>query len=414
MDARALARWAGCAVVVVALVVGTACTPKPKPQQPIVLGRPECPQDSLLIQVVDTVEKAEVVRSITTIPVAGPITNIPEFHDCQRFIMGTGNDTYGPLVAIFANHLLDSLYPAQFDSTAAPVGEAAAEIYSYDGAYDPLFIRQGFNCLYLNQTPTGWDAVISWVGSDESGCLEPPKNGEQLAVIPKKPMKDGKDYPAVARWDWDPVNHRQYISIRCGEEWCEVGHAGFATSKVLSGGLPNDPVPSLGTALPNERARVVLIKGWYDEQYLAEGASGGLKPSALRGTAYPHPMLDRMKSEADFMGGWKPVAYVLLDQNSGPYQSKLNLEQGLNRIFYCHGAFSDCQSDQPTPACPSAADHQWWAKIVPDGSQHAEYRCVTRRTHPNGDEIPGAVRWRWDENDEKLWVRCPQGCCTVS
>ena len=41
------------------------------------------------------------------------------------------------------------------------------------------------------------------------------------------------------------------------------------------------------------------------------------------------------------------------------------------------------------------------------------YRCVHRRIH-SGEEIPGAVRWRWKEDDETMWVRCPQGCCTVN
>src|SRR5436309_13149407 len=54
------------------------------------IGRPECPSDEFAIAVVDTVhtQRGDVThtRTITTIPLAGPISNVHEFHDCQQFI----------------------------------------------------------------------------------------------------------------------------------------------------------------------------------------------------------------------------------------------------------------------------------------------------------------------------------------
>ena len=160
----------------------------------------------------------------------------------------------------------------------------------------------------------------------------------------------------------------------------------------------------------------MLVKGWYDEQYLAEGTTGDLKPMRVRGTAFPHPLLDRMNNETMFAGKWKPVSYLVLDGDPGvKYKTRLNLEQGRNTVYYCFGAFSACEpTGVSEPPCPTEADHKWWAKIESGQTHDVKYYCVTRRTHPNGNEIPGAVRWRWDEDDEKLWVRCPQGCCTVN
>lgn len=419
MDTMALGKWGGCAAVMAAMIVALACSSGKKPATPIAVGRPECPLDSVDIQVVDTVEGVPAVRHITNIPVAGPITNIPEFHDCQRFISkSAGEMHYGPLVAIFANHLLDSLFTGQFEPTSAEAEQAAGEIYSYDGAYDPLFIRQGFNCLYLVKPPGGvWQAYIAPVGNNEKACLTR-QRGKQLTVVPKKLMREEKDVPPVARWDYDTVNQRQYIGIKCGGEWCEIGHAGFETSAGHRPSILRDepsgvvgPAPASST----EKDRVVLVKGWYDEQYLAEGTTGDLRPMHVRGTAFPHPMLDRLKNVSDFSVKWILSAYLLLDSDPGPYKSKLNLDQGVNRMYLCEGAFKDCPGVPPgtkEPKCPQGADHRWWAKIISAGGDSV-YRCVHRRIH-SGEEIPGAVRWRWKEDDETMWVRCPQGCCTVN
>src|SRR5439155_180694 len=74
------------------------------------IGRPECPSDSFAISVVDSVRTLRGVvthpRTITTIPLAGPISNVPEFHDCQELIKDNG---YLSLYAIFASFRLDLL-----------------------------------------------------------------------------------------------------------------------------------------------------------------------------------------------------------------------------------------------------------------------------------------------------------------
>jgi hypothetical protein len=414
MDAQTLLRQVTWTLVLVTTGVAIACKTTPTPQPFQVTGRPECPMDSVLIVVTDTVDNRVMPpRAIINIPVAGPITNIPEFHDCQRFIVGK---SYGPLVAIFAHDSLDSLYYSTPDSSAEFTG-AAAEIYSYDGDYTPLRIRQGFNCLYLRQAHTRWEAILTYAGTHEKACLGRPTGGVQLNVIAQKPMPHGDDYPPVARWDWDPANETQYISIRCGNEWCEVGRSDLHPSEPHAAAeIPAEPVPDFATTAANEQDRVTRIKGWYDEQTLAEVGATGLKLSGVRGTVFPHPLLERMKDVADYAQKWRPVAYVRLDRQSDTYKSKLNLEKGLNRIYECYGDFAQCRgrgSSVPEPPCEAGADHQWWAKIV-SAEQSTEYRCVHRRVHAGIPYIPGVVRWRWDEHDEKLWIRCPQGCCTVN
>lgn len=415
MDAKGVARWIAGALVATVAVVSIAACPGGNPPPPDAEGRPECPQDSVFIVNKYKNDRGSFTQIVTTIPVSGPITNVPEYHDCQRFAMSP-DPKYGPLVAIFANHGLDSMFPAPFDSSAQPPSEAAAEIYSWDGDYAPLSIRKGFNCLYLHQTPNGWTALMTSVG-DANDCLQKPASGTPLGVTSAKPSSDVNDYPPVARWDWDPQRHQHYISIRCGDEWCEVGPmAGFAASASHPATtLPDEAVPGMGAPTSRERHRVLEIKGWYDEQHLAVADGSGLLVGTMTGTAFPHPLLERLKAVGQFSLKWIPSAYVQLDSDPGPYKGKLNLDQGLNTMYLCEGAFADCPG-VPTgttePSCPDGADHRWWAKIISAGGDSV-YRCVQRRIH-NGVEMPGAVRWRWKETDETMWVRCPQGCCTVN
>lgn len=398
--------------VVALLGLGSQACVQPRPGGTVAADRPECPFDSVAIPVTRKVRETTTTTTLTVIPVSGPITNVPEYHDCQRFI---NPPAYGPMVAIFAHHALDSMYDQITDSVAGVALQAAAEIYSYDGDYDNLHIQRGFNCLYLTRTSGVWAARIVWVDQDADACLKPPvSSGHPLQVRPQSfPGLQEPDVPPVARWDWDPRRSQQYISIRCGREWCEVGPSGFSSSA----GLGSPTLPDLDASTPAEVQRVLRIKGWYDEQYLALPGTGpfGLNPSLIRGTAIPHPMLERLTTVAHFTGQWRPSAYIRLDAPALDYSTKLGLQQGLNRIFMCQGDFSGCPNTAgiPQPICDAAADGQWWAKVVSPSGASPTYFCVIRRTHP-GVVIPGTVRWRWDSDDEKTWIRCPEGCCTVS
>jgi hypothetical protein len=110
--------------------------------------------------------------TLDALSVSGKITLIPEFHDCQRLIDDTGLK-YGPLVGVYVSFLnaqipalppipvvrrpsLSGGRPTQArvptgasTITAATTAIAAAELVAFDGDYDTLGIKLGFNCLYL-------------------------------------------------------------------------------------------------------------------------------------------------------------------------------------------------------------------------------------------------------------------------
>lgn len=340
-------------------------------------------------------------REIAIVPLAGAITNVVGYHDCQRLVINQGR-AYGPLVAVFASSRLASI-ETDLDAQSHGVGVAAAEIYSYDGSYEPLGIEPGFNCLYLSRGQ-GLEARLVPVGYDERACLEPlgsnDQRGKELQVhAAAQPGLAQGDYPPVARWDWDRANLKQYIGAACGAAWCEIGEIGFQASPSLSfGGVGAD--------------RVYRVKGWYDEQVLAvANADGSLRPSGVRGALVPAPGLGELDDTAAFQQRWVHVATAVLDGPSAEYKRKLNFDQGTNLVYLCHGNRSGCipvSTLQPT--CTS--EGAWWQKTVSATGESA-FACVTFRDHSGlGVRVPTTARWRWLANDESTWFSCPTGCCT--
>lgn len=402
---------------------------------------PECPLDSVAVG-------KDTVTWITQYDLVGEIQDVPEFHDCQRFINGaTGR--YGPLVAIYASHFLDSLVyrldSLGKDAPGGRVGLAAALILSLDGDYQPLGIEQGFSCLYLWRNPQQrkqpWQAKIQWVDLDHKRCLDPiyPAQGEvgTLSVFIDPLLRNFKssDYPPVARWDWDPKTKRQYIGIKCGPTaWCHVGGRPGALPATLmaAGGQGNSP-----------EARVLAIRGWHDEQYLAAAhPGGGVRRSRLKGTIIPDPAIDRYDNDSDYKE-FVPFAYIALVEGpplgaSDPvplararahYKTKFNLDMvpvglplsSMNRLDLCRGTRESCRVPKPQfggpPICqseqaPAAAGDPWWQRITAAKGGPPKYTCVTFEDHNDlAKHIPGTTRWRWEWDDESAWGRCTNGCC---
>lgn len=426
-------------ILVAAGLVMAALACKPGPAKNVIVHRPECPAFDSVVIWARGHGGGEV--PITHIPGSDPITGIPEFHDCQRFVRG---DRYDSLYAIFAAFRLESL-PAKLrlaDSLAKLQGKAhgtvpVATIYSYGGTYPPLGIQPGFNCLFLFRDDGVWGAkMVSWGPVDPDCADRDPESqaaGTTLQVLPSTGAFTDPDYPPVARWD-RAKGGTHYIGIKCGPAWCEVGQPGFVPSMPYTIPQPSFDLVSGLPATLIEMKRVTGVKGWYDAQELASVASGWARPSGVHGVLIPHPVLDRLNSVAGFKNRWIHVAdAVLLD---GDY--KWTLRKGVNKIYLCHGspASDGCNVDLavvPTPpgiplsSCPPGPDPDgfpWWM-MVASAAGTREVRCVKRvdhkaelaqyiATHPNqvDIQIPGAARWRWMVDDESGWIRCPTGCCT--
>jgi len=414
------------------------------PQQGAV-ARADCQQDSLLIYVrLDTLNNIDTVTS-ADLPLIRRIANLPEFHDCQRFVVPSqaanadkSGLAFGPLVAIWA---ADSL-AVRFGPRSEPlpggrewsVAEPVALIYNWDGgtAYAPLAIQPGFSCLYLSHDgsrPRQWKATMVSLGAEHSPCdrgLPADLAGGQALQVRPLPPQQGvlpDSIPPVARWDWDFERHQQYIGIRCGDQWCEIGSDGFISSRAASSfGMTPALMSTMAEAIPGidpaesprgtkeEDIRVVSVKGWYDQQQLdLRDANGSPLLTSIVGTVFPHPALGR----APFTPGkWTPVAYAYVTDD---YPGKVPLKKGWNRIYLCNDSAGECRVNAP-PTCPvdpGPPAVRWWMRIVQEGTTGKDY-CVHRRTH-GGMAIPAAAaRWNWYELDVKTWVQCGTACCTVN
>jgi len=438
----------------------------PAPDIPAFLAaRPECPH--AWIWPADSTQQHSGLHNalIGNVGLVRETINAPEFNDCQRFIVPEGGGfAYREFYAIWASSRLSHLVAdltevtvGRLDSiglrppSMGPLGPAiaeppplvppvnsnfavaVAEIYA-EGRYDPLGILPWLNCLYVYRMSDQWRARMVPAGHSDVNCariaLTPTTDvpsGTDLQVIattfPEFRMES--DYPPVARWDWDATNQQQYIGVKCGAAWCEVGAQGFRTSQ---------PLPQTA-ADPRGVRRVRLIKGWYDQQHLADEAPGQPRPTGIIGTIMPDSMLGRRDRIADFNGYVHAADIVLIKQNSsddaalGRYRTKFGLSEATftnpNQMFLCVGVRCGPVGAESAVSCAAGAD--WRARVVAaiPGGTPSVLKCIRRReatdyfvpafsagaVTPPTIVVPGTARWRWLAKDEGSWMRCLNGCC---
>ena len=431
------------------LVVLSSCGPgaEPPPTPTATVDTLQCPNHD-----------KGIPGGLTVLPVAGAITTVAEFHDCQRLIDPDAVSSFGPLAGIWVAEALDSLVDSlrrlnpsldsgeadtiKGNAPAVPVGTGLtfAVIYAWDADYNSLGIHQGWNCLRLfpSSTPTVPYAARMEPLSDGELCGKAMRaeetRGTDLSVrAVKVPGMSGSDYPPVGRWEWDPEYKQQYISLKCGEAWCDVTP------------VP-DYVPSRDYRVPASQGkshkRVFEVKGWYDEQHLAVpgpgvGVGAKLIPAAFQGTLFPDPGIDTIDRVEAFYGYWVPAAQVGLRGPMVLYEHKLNTDMGeyptpatmgrLNRFSICAEAPGGKKCEPLAAGLNCAPDSHntiWYARMDPSGTKNPtgppgpkapKYTCVTRHDHSDLERhIPGTARWFWVRDDEKLWIRCAQGCCTAN
>lgn len=442
------ARWIG---LILMAVLGVSACKWPWSKSAIPSGmvnpeRPECPHSWARLMPPNEKQHAFPVPTMSFpngFSVPRTQTNVPEFNDCQKFIIkdpAGGRLTYGPsLMAVFASDRLDSI---SFDPPSDSV-LAAAEVLNYSTTfvYPALGIKPYFNCLYVYGAHGQLRAKMFPVGVDEALCQKgyPPTDipGHELAVremhIPgfDKPG----DYPAVARWDWDARNSVQYIGLRCGNAWCEIGPG---TPEDASTPAFTSSAPYATPAFASAENRVRSIKGWYDEQLLAIDSAGESRSTLLRGTIFPDTSLGTL-TMPDLDGQWKAVSHIALHRPApgtllkelAIYKAKFNLDpispgaalSEMNHVLLCYGTITSCQLPQPATksmktSCGATAlnaaltTKRYWAQITTTLGT-SMYRCMTPHAHA-GVMAPGTARWRWLARDETSWRWCPAGCCEVN
>ena len=423
--------------VVLAAVVTASCGPVKK-QQAKIAARPECPHDWT-----DTTESPWTFAH--PLGLAGAATDIPEYNDCQKFLVdnGAGGLKFDKLEAIFVRGNVQAAYemkaspndtkpmgtgtsvavttppsPPQNLLTGLPV----AIVYS-EGDYAPLGIKQGFDCLVLkNKLPAGLDAWMVPVATEDlctTTQMPSTVGGYHLdvALIAAHNNHGVSDpIPGVARWDFDTVSNLYYIGIACPQSWCEIHKPGsYASSARYDSSVPN--------------GHVFRMKGWYDEQYLARyEPNGTVVKDGVRGTLFPVPDLQGRTMSAYKENGrpWVNVAWVSLDHPSAKYHDYFGFEEAhpqatasgntpRNEVALC---FSNGDPNRCGPLVPKTCtldtgnNGVWYARVT-SVSRAEKFFCVMYRPLAGGVQPPGVARWRWKIKDESIWVSCPSGCCEV-
>ncbi len=453
-------------LLVLAAAPGTlgvlACSNVPAPPS-FLAARPECPH-AWIWPADSSLNHGGLHNALTgNVDLVQTIINVPEFHDCQRFIVRVGAKTeYREFYAIWASTRLSQLTADLVDATASrgdtiglaapaisnparpvapgpdaapppddsPFAVAVAEIYA-EGQYAPLGIEPWLNCLYVFRRNQQWQARMVSAGNSNVQCERIPPNaaipaGKDLEVIATSfpEFKLESDYPPVARWDWDATNGEQYIGIKCGGAWCEIGDRGL---------VPSAQLPVAGTA-PRAERRVKLIKGWYDQQHLADDRANDLAPSGITGTIIPDTLLGHFNQPGDFARFVHAADVILTKSGTADdpvlvrYGAKFNFGESTvdipNKVFLCAGAGCTPMVNETAPAC--APGNVWSARIVKaaTGPGTSVLKCITRMeasdyfVGPVGAPapvilVPGTTRWRWLRDDEGGWMRCMQGCCRM-
>jgi len=410
---------------------------------------PECPHDWDFgkITVYDTgTKEREPLQTANGSPLlSGPglQTNVPEFNDCQRLVIGTGEDArYDSLYAVWARDSMGSMDDTLGIKSLLETGAALpmVEILSIGGTYPQLKLEPGFNCLFVAKHGENWSARLVASRSKEEDC----RSARPLASLSSYPelsikrtsaafMKLAwKDFPAVARWDWDITSNTQVIGFGCLDGWCEVGELGHdpQTGPELTAMAGIAGLSSAVTISP-----VLRVKGWYDQQRLSPAKQGwwtpGRGPRSVVGTIVPVPGLDKVDSTA-FVNTWNLVAYVNLSEPSGEYRKQHSFAPMASSTTAttislcmedwggsaalstggCEGISQDLRHKAKCLMQPTAPTIHWWAKTIPADSPKPKYWCIVRRPAPKGVTVPGTVRWRWMADDELSWARCDAACCS--
>ena len=351
-----------------------------------------------------------------TLVLSGTLTQIPEYHDCQRLLMPNGQ--YGPEAGVYADSaVVDLLDLAKsLENGSDPLKAVGVATIVSDGPYVKLWIERGINCLYLytqSQKPKAFMQAVA----DGQDCAR------RVAVQSDKPLFVDEepettpftkaDFSPAARWDWDNRGNQkfQFIGLPCGSAYCLYGHPGAISS------FRHDR-----QGMSTKARRVWRMRPWYDEQILGIMPSGGndMVPSGVFGTVFPHPDLN---DRSDMTYDNANPAYLLgaeikLQAAIPQYFSKFGLEpaaqDSTNKVYLCKGPPSRCIPEGVSiPNCPAGTMDPWFAKIVSASGTTTRYRCVVRHLHQNFP-IPGNARWWWDPKDEGIWMRCPNGCCQVT
>ena len=268
--------------------------------------------------------------------------------------------------------------------------------------YKDLRLAGGVNCLFLQQTGGNFAAYVT----NTSNCLTAvPNLAQPLSVqaIPNPSAFSGGSetdqadrIPPVARFHEATklrVEGAPILGLRCGSKWCLM--------MAPNSGLQEEQPPHSGE---HQDVRTWAIHGWSDAQHLALLTTGGpIVRSDLRASIIPDPDLSThvwdANISADGHGGDGQFVATVRFKGApvGRYLNNWHFKDGVNKLYVWRD--------------PSGA---WKGEIQNKSGLTTKYTKVYVDQRHVGTNPPWTARFRWDPNDEEIWVACAGGCCYVS
>jgi hypothetical protein len=202
------------------------------------------------------------------------------FHD-EQYLIANGNGSRGPYGKVAV--IIDLAQGDDYFNAGKPV--AFVHIGPNGSMLPAPFDRRGYQCVFLRRNGDAWAAAFMAISvqSDtaaRNACLKATMPSSANATVFRRiemPSPTSEPPSPVARWDWDAQNTRQYLGIRCGNGWCEIG----ATGSTSSGGNH--------------------LKGRYDEQHVVLPTSNAYSV---------HLRIERTAETIDI--AWKHMATIIV------------------------------------------------------------------------------------------------------
>jgi hypothetical protein len=158
-------------------------------------------------------------------------------------------------------------------------------------------------------------------------------------------------------------------------------------------------IPGVDEALMSEaNAQTYRMgHGWKDRQRLSLLVEGELVAEGPLASIEPRMRLDGL-TDSDFMTRFVTVARITAD---GPYRQlgmRYGAGPGMNVNFI---------------ALRREGDGWTGVMLWPGARTGIPLQVRIDTTHAMGDHPPPVARWLYDEEDERVWIRCGSSCCII-
>lgn len=338
----------------------------------------------------DSTRRADAVQSATAAarPTYDVFFSLPEAGDEQRLDDGSGQQL-GPVAFIFPSPFANGFTRRSQIAVHPAPGLLVAVVVVRGNPGDPvpqtyanLQLQTGVNCIWLFAPgPNPGNTYQVFVTSTPSGSPCNRSNPRGPLFVDERHIGGfaHADYPPSPRFDEIPPN-QPVLGFKCLNAWCEAGPSAFT----------QHPPPASVSGKEGK------IKGWFDEQYLAERV-GGVWTKRMRAAVFPVPNLDRL-DRSDF-AVYRRVAwlYIFDPIPAGSKYASWGMGVGAN-----HKNKVELKFD--------AASSKWSVRITPQGGTPITWTEVEEMPHLDVP-IPGTVRFRFTVEDDGIWVPCGQSCC---